>query len=443
MNAEEIRRELESAFHTMLGSAAIDGSACTVNLEYLNANSRFQTALSQLVALASADTPRSGDAPVAWPGLSDLECAISQLRETGYYFDEEGEATNELAELLAALKCVAPPANAPTSPAGLHPRTADLVRRFSVAMAEKLFAAQEKYGYRDGWADPSWIDECREHLLQHVEKGDPRDVANYCAFLWHHGEDTKSALARVRARHNEILDRFVAGITQIGVALGAGEQQARDEFPDGLLQRVAKLKVDAPADARDAEDARRYRWLRHCNIEQDRSVHGPDYTELLDGERLDAAIDSAMGAGGWEVSADPRITEIPTGDVAWTHDRHAETWRHESLGELIEYAYPGIGVGSVVFVADKRHPSASNFMVDADHIIDEIACAASDDGGDYADDYVFGISDEAKSELETLLQAWSEKHLPAPTWWLCENVREYVITQSDIDSALGATGSES
>lgn len=248
--------------------------------------------------VASADTPRSGDAPVAWPGLSDLECAISQLRETGYYFDEEGEATNELAELLAALKCVAPPANAPTSPAGLHPRTADLVRRFSVAMAEKLFAAQEKYGYRDGWADPSWIDECREHLLQHVEKGDPRDVANYCAFLWHHGEDTKSALARVRARHNEILDRFVAGITQIGVALGAGEQQARDEFPDGLLQRVAKLKVDAPADARDAEDARRYRWLRHCNIEQDRSVHGPDYTELLDGERLDAAIDSAMGAGG-------------------------------------------------------------------------------------------------------------------------------------------------
>jgi hypothetical protein len=138
------------------------------------------------------------------------------------------------------------------------------------------------------------------------------------------------------------------------------------------------------------------------------------------------------------VSGDQRITEIPTGDVAWTHDRRAETWRHESLGELIEYGYSGVGVGSVVFVADKCCPSASRFMVDADHVIDEIACAASDDGGDYADDYVFGISDEAKAELEVLLTAWAEKHLPAPTWWLCENVREYVITQADIDDAQGA-----
>jgi hypothetical protein len=26
--------------------------------------------------------------------------------------------------------------------------------------------------------------------LEHVAKGDPRDVAAYCAFLWHHGERT-------------------------------------------------------------------------------------------------------------------------------------------------------------------------------------------------------------------------------------------------------------
>jgi hypothetical protein len=76
------------------------------------------------------------------------------------------------------------------APCDLHPATADLVRRFSVALAEKLAAAEKKYGYSDGWCDPDWMDECRAKLLEHVSKGDPRDVAAYCAFLWHHGEST-------------------------------------------------------------------------------------------------------------------------------------------------------------------------------------------------------------------------------------------------------------
>ena len=134
----------------------------------------------------------------------------------------------------------------------------------------------------------------------------------------------------------------------------------------------------------------------------------------------------------------PRMTEIPTGDVAWTHARNAENWHHDTLRELLEYAYAGVTVGSVVYVADKVRPGATGFMVDADHIIEEIACAASDSGGDYADDYVSDIPDAAIAELEALLEAWAEKHLPAPTWWLCENVREYVITQADIDDVQGA-----
>ncbi|MDR6503873.1 hypothetical protein J2785_007066 [Burkholderia ambifaria] len=75
-------------------------------------------------------------------------------------------------------------------PRNLHPRTADLVCRFSIALATKLAQAEHKYGYADSWAAPDWMDECREQLLRHVAKGDPRDVAAYCAFLWYHGEPT-------------------------------------------------------------------------------------------------------------------------------------------------------------------------------------------------------------------------------------------------------------
>src|SRR5690606_23903820 len=75
-------------------------------------------------------------------------------------------------------------------PEGLHPNTANLVARFASALAEKLAAAERKYGYSDGWADAGWMDECRQKLVEHIAKGDPRDVAAYCAFLWHHGKST-------------------------------------------------------------------------------------------------------------------------------------------------------------------------------------------------------------------------------------------------------------
>ena len=76
------------------------------------------------------------------------------------------------------------------APPGLHPNTINLIGAFAGALAEKLAQAEKKYGYSDGWASQDWMDECRAKLVEHIAKGDPRDVAAYCAFLWHHGEST-------------------------------------------------------------------------------------------------------------------------------------------------------------------------------------------------------------------------------------------------------------
>ena len=75
-------------------------------------------------------------------------------------------------------------------PEGLHPETRNLVADFAKALAEKLYAAEKKYGYSDGWLSPDWEQECRSHFLAHIGKGDPRDVAAYCAFMWKHGWPT-------------------------------------------------------------------------------------------------------------------------------------------------------------------------------------------------------------------------------------------------------------
>lgn len=72
-------------------------------------------------------------------------------------------------------------------PASLDPRTGLLVEAFAVALAEKLTAAQKKYGFQSHWADAGWQGDLIVQLLDHVRKGDPLDVAAYCAFAWRHG----------------------------------------------------------------------------------------------------------------------------------------------------------------------------------------------------------------------------------------------------------------
>lgn len=103
---------------------------------------------------------------------------------------------------------MAPPASS-TSPVyglNLHLSTADLVMRFARVLAEKLADAETKYGRRDDWTRSDWMDECRVKLLEHVAKGDPRDVAAYCAFLWHHGEKTSVSYSGLRDLLREARD---------------------------------------------------------------------------------------------------------------------------------------------------------------------------------------------------------------------------------------------
>lgn len=64
----------------------------------------------------------------------------------------------------------------------------ELVFRFANALREKMTEARAKG--RSGWQSPDWMDECRAMLREHIEKGDPRDVAILAAFLWHHGVST-------------------------------------------------------------------------------------------------------------------------------------------------------------------------------------------------------------------------------------------------------------
>ena len=59
-----------------------------------------------------------------------------------------------------------------------------LVDAFAAAMRAKL-RKKEAEGL-EGWDDPTWAlsADLKQKLLRHIEKGDPVDVANFCAFWW-------------------------------------------------------------------------------------------------------------------------------------------------------------------------------------------------------------------------------------------------------------------
>lgn len=125
--------------------------------------------------LASAEPDR------AEGGEGDLQSTINEMvgllaPDQGYGLTAEGRRLFGLASRAQSLA------------ASLTPGTTDdLVDRFAAALKDKLRAAEAKYGYNDGWLRDDWQSDLIANLSEHVRKGDPRDVAAYCAFAWHHG----------------------------------------------------------------------------------------------------------------------------------------------------------------------------------------------------------------------------------------------------------------
>lgn len=116
----------------------------------------------------------------------------------------------------------------------LHPNTDQLVTRFAQALREKLAKAQEKYGYTDNWMSGDWKTDCQWNLNDHVLKGDPLDVAAYCAFCWHHGWGTSPA---------EIIPLFIDQINSICEEFGCLPGVDRINWIREQLQQATKTET--------------------------------------------------------------------------------------------------------------------------------------------------------------------------------------------------------
>lgn len=66
-----------------------------------------------------------------------------------------------------------------------------VIQEFAAELYDKALKAQAKYGFNElGWASPDWQEELQRGIAEHLQKGDPRDVAIYSLFAWFHGWPT-------------------------------------------------------------------------------------------------------------------------------------------------------------------------------------------------------------------------------------------------------------
>lgn len=168
---------------------------------------QFSGVMQQAFELGKAQRAQAEPATRGWHTLKNV---IQCLRETGQYWDEEGEETNALESLLnsvpqpATHKCAMCSHEGKPDPVigcprcrwdemqpiakiEQHPDDA-AVDRFAIAMKAKLAKARDKG--RGGWENRAFCsqEELSTKLAQHVAKGDPVDVANFCMMLHQRGE---------------------------------------------------------------------------------------------------------------------------------------------------------------------------------------------------------------------------------------------------------------
>ncbi|HEY1035048.1 MAG TPA: hypothetical protein VGE09_08705 [Pseudoxanthomonas sp.] len=200
--------------------------------------------------------------------------------------DDESEAYDEADRLLSIID------NA--GKVEVHPDDA-AVDRFAVAMKAKLADARAKG--RGGWQgdEPGMQQRLSDMLRTHVEKGDPRDVANFAMFLHQRYESILPA-----HQPAPVLDDELPGMW------------SQSDFMGGATDAADNAHRPVPAvDEALRVDAERYRWLREHWLDLGTAT-GIDtqgnycVTEVFVGDigyspfangTLDSAIDAARAHG--------------------------------------------------------------------------------------------------------------------------------------------------
>jgi hypothetical protein len=103
---------------------------------------------------------------------------------------------------------------------------------------------------------------------------------------------------------------------------------------------------------------------------------------------------------------------------------------YEVIGEALEAGgiTPEIGEEYRLFLAEKQNWAASDFVPD---IVSEMSEAAFEEADEWAEDWLWNMSDVEKSDLRAAIgkavDNWADKHGRQPAFWTCHNIRPVMV----------------
>lgn len=215
-----------------------------------------------------------------------------------------------------------------------QPHRDDLVvDDFAGEMKFKLAKGREKG--RGGWDEPGLNQLLSDQLREHVDKGDPRDVANFACFIWARGESIAPASGEMFApgtalrpmgwKFNRVGDEaFVAGPNGGGWFKSAGTLWQRTLFD--LVSALATGQRPSVDAAFEPITSGKLEWhVLHC----------PGWPAGIDFPTREQALDHIVASG-----------DDKTRLASWWHQANRIDYTPEQLAEMLAERARQSGVAS-------------------------------------------------------------------------------------------------
>ncbi len=134
------------------------------------------------------------------------------------------------------------------------------------------------------------------------------------------------------------------------------------------------------------------------------------------------------------ISTEAAAPAAPAPELVYSAD--GEHYAFGGLGELLDELVGDFSsaelLGQQYFVGEEVRYTAGQFFTGAaDCLIDRARDAAFDEADEWAGDFAANVPKEAMDELDALVKAWADKHIPC-TFATVKNVRQMAITAEDL-----------
>lgn len=112
--------------------------------------------------------------------------------------------------------------------------------------------------------------------------------------------------------------------------------------------------------------------------------------------------------------------------------RNEEDFSYTDLHDVLDSLYSDeeLKVGAVYWEAEAIQHAPSHYF-SMDRMLEDMGCAAYDDGGEHAEDFP-DIKKSDSAELEKIIKDFLDEKLSV-SFWRCKDVKQMAVTQEMID----------